>query len=871
MAENSTPLPDKPHSSRRRRIIRVALWGAGLLALLPVVAWLVAAVYVHTHREQVLSVVLQKLNENIDGELIVESMEPELFEDFPNASIVLRGVALRDSLWPAHRRDLLTAKKVYVRISPFSAIGGQLLIRQAELEGGKMHLFTDSNGYSNAYLLKSKDTTKKKRRDVPDIHNIVLRNVSVLIVNAPKSKRFSLTVERLKARLDDDGKKEKIDLNGRIRVGGLAFNTSRGAFLKNKILDLPIEVTFDKEKRVVDIPQQRIRVDGQPMRLAANFLFSGSLPSFRIRLQAEKMKFSAARSMLSENISAKLSSIELAKPAALEADIRGKMKYRDTPIVYVQFKTRNNILTVPGARLTDCSFDGYFYNVFKAGGGYGDPNSIVAIRSLSASFQGIPITVDSAAVRNLKKPLLFARIRSKFPAERLNRVTGGRPLRFASGTASVNVQYEGSLSLTDTVVPAINGVVSIRGAEMTYTPRGLPLKGVDAQVQFDGTDIRFPRVAFRTGGSEVTMRGVAENALLALHRPQHAASLRWDVQSPRINLSDFLPFLSKRGTAGNRGQGSGPSSPLADRIDAMLDQADAHLTTNIAVLEYQQFRADAVRADVVLTRTHAQVRNASLRHAGGTVKVTAEVEQGEGGGPFAMKAVVRDVDVNSLFKTFKNFGQDALRSENIRGIVSFDANLAGRLATGAKLRSESMNGRLDFTVRKGALVNFEPLEKVGRYIFRNRNLSDLRFEVLKARFNLANERIEIEPMEVRSSALSLNLVGVYGIKSGTDISFQVPLRNPKKDSVDLAREADFEAGDRGIVIHLRAQNPTGKDLDIDWDRGGKLYKRRVGGGSVEARKEGDEEKEDSVAGEEGRKQTRKERREERRRARKEGK
>lgn len=867
MSEIPTPAPANntatPRPGRRkRRIIRIAIWSACVLLLLPVLAWLTAAAYIQSHKKEVLATVLERLNENLGGTLTVEKMEPALVEDFPHASIALHGVALRDSLWPQHHRDLFKAEKIFVRVSPFSALSSALIIRQAAVEDARFHLFTDPSGYSNGYLLKARDTTRKSRRQGPNIHNVVLRNVDVLIENALKSKRFSLLVQKLSANLDSKGSVENIEIKTTTRIGGLGFNITRGAFLTNKTLEASLDATFDKEKRTFDIPEQRIRVDGDPLKLSANFLFSGDTPSFHIRVVAEKMRLERAVAMLSDNIASKLRRVKLDDPASFEADIRGKMKFRDTPIVRVEFKTKDNVLSVPGARLTDCSFDGYFYNVFRPGGGYGDPNSIVALRHFNATYEGIPVTADTVGIQNLKLPRLYARIRTKFPAERINNVSGGRPFRFDRGTAEANLLYTGSLSLTDTVIPAIYGTVAISGAQMMYTPRGLPLNDVTAQIQFNGTSVLFPKVAFRTGRSTVTMRGEARNALYALHRPQYPASLRWDVQSPGINLSDFMPFLAKRGTGGGSGVGgkmAPPSTPLASRIDALLDRADAHLTTSIGVLEYQKFRAEAVRADVTLTRTQAQVRNASLRHAGGTIQVTGEAEQGENGGPFKMKAVVRDVNVNSLFTTFDNFGQEALTSENIRGIVSFDADLTGRLGKGGTLQQQSLAGNLDFTVRRGALVSFAPLEKVARYVFRRRNLSDLRFEVLKARFNLANERIEILPMEVRSSALSLNLVGVYGLKSGTDISFQIPLRNPKKDSVDLAREADFEAGDKGIVIHLRAQNPTGKKLDIDWDKGGKTYKKRVG---MEAA--GVTETSAPAVEEETRKQRRERRREERR-------
>ena len=49
-------------------------------------------------------------------------------------------------------------------------------------------------------------------------------------------------------------------------------------------------------------------------------------------------------------------------------------------------------------------------------------------------------------------------------------------------------------------------------------------------------------------------------------------------------------------------------------------------------------------------------------------------------------------------------------------------------------------------------------------------------------------------MQISSSAIIMDVCGVYGMPKGTDIYMDVPLRNPEK----VAKRG------KGIVLHLRA-------------------------------------------------------------------
>jgi len=71
-------------------------------------------------------------------------------------------------------------------------------------------------------------------------------------------------------------------------------------------------------------------------------------------------------------------------------------------------------------------------------------------------------------------------------------------------------------------------------------------------------------------------------------------------------------------------------------------------------------------------------------------------------------------------------------------------------------------------------------------------------------------------MQINSSVLNLNVKGIYGVTSGTNIAMDIPLRNPKGDE-NLDRQQKRAARMRGIVLHLRATDENG-ELKVRWNK-----------------------------------------------------
>ncbi len=789
------------------RWIRISLISAGSLLALVIVLWLILALVVRSRKQAILAEITQQLSESVNGDLVIRDMEPSLLRGFPNISVTLKDVTLKDSLFSRHGHTLLDVKEIFVKVNTFAILRKQVDIREISLENGAIYLYTDSTGYSNTYLFKGKKKAQPAKPKEPTIRDIRMRNIQFTFENQPKFKLYRLDIRSLRGDMDYKADGWVCRVRKEIKILDLAFNTAKGSYAKNKTLTADIRVSWDKNKRTLNIPQQPFRFDGQPVKIAAEFNFSVQPAHFNLHIAAESIPFRMAASMVTPNISSKLDSLDFAQPLNVFADVRGRMQFRDTPYVKVTWNTNNNVLTGKNIVLEKVGFKGSFLNEVSPHLGHNNANSRLSIYDFRAEFDSIPVSADTIRVLNLQKPLLTGRFKSQFPLTRLTHPIGAHLFNFTKGNALVDLEYAGGWDPKDTVAGYVKGVVEIRDGAFVYVPRNQAVQECQATLDFTGSDLHFRNVRLRSGSSVMQLEGSVRNMLNFYFAAPEKIQMDWTLNSPLVNLNEFQRFFVKR----VRGKAAAPKnhrhkhSRVMRQLEVVLEECSVNFRLAINKIRYRQFVADNVRAGLYLSKEQVRVFEVALQTAGGSMIVNGHIDHaGNGNDKFKMDARIRQVQVDQLFRSFENFGQNGIEAKNLKGTFSATANVSGGMREDATVKPRSMFGSVTFDLNKGALVHFEPLENLGRFVFRKRDMSNITFERIHNTLDIRGNKIIIHPMLIASSVLNIELEGVYGMPRGTDIKLKVPLRNPKKD--ELVTDADELRKRRksGIVINLNA-------------------------------------------------------------------
>ncbi len=791
----------------------------GVIIALIVVIFTALGFYVNSHKKELLSSITKKLNENLNGTLTVGDMDPTFFSGFPGISLTLKNVVMKDLQWNNHRHTLLDAKRFNVAVNVMALLKGTIEIKKVSINDAAVYLYTDSTGYSNTSIFKKKKKEEPKKdnnESSAEIRKFALNKVSFVLDNQKGNKLFQFDVDDLDGNMEYPDSGWNASLKLKTLVKSLAFNTQKGSFIKDRLLEGPFAVHYDKKHEQIVVAPNRLKIGEEDFIIGAKFDVGEGPANFTINIEAPAILWKNASALLTPNISKKLNMFNLEAPIHVTCDLIGDMGAGGDPNIRVKARVRKNILTIPGGEIQNCNFDGVYTNNHVRDRGFNDANSSVILYRFAGDYAGMPFSIDTAAIVNFERPVAKGVFKSNFDITKMNNVIADNLLKFKKGTAHVTLAFKADVVNFQLTKPYVQGLVDIKNADVDYVPRKINFKNTAISLNFTEKDLFIRNIRLQSGKSIVNMEGSIQNFLNLYYNDPEKIVLNWQIRSPQLYIGEFLGFLSTRKPVSVKRSKSSKTS-FSDNLNALFDQSKVNMNVVIDKLYYLKFMATGAKADLALSESGMTIKNAIVKHAGGSLAVNGTLYQKNGHNRFAVNAVVSNVDIKNFFYSFNNFGLTSLTSKNLRGYLFSKAKITGAITDQGGIQKNSIDGNIVFDLKKGALLNFEPITSVGKFAFPLRDLNNITFSNLNGNFDLNGEKIKINPMMISSSVLNMNVAGVYSLGSGTNIALDVPLRNPKKDT-ELAASDRKEKRMRGIVLHILATDGENGKIKFKWNK-----------------------------------------------------
>lgn len=795
----------------------------GVLVLLVIIVFAGLSFYISGHKAKVIALVTAELNKNLDGNLVVGGVQTSLFENFPALSVKLENVTLRDKQYEQHHHTLLDTKNLDVSINFNDLFKGRVSIDHIDINNAIIDLYTDSNGYSNTAVFKKNGSKKDSSNSKAStrINKFSLRDVNFMVDNRKAKKLFKFAVEKLNGKMSypDTGWKADIDL--KVMAKSLAFSTVHGSFIKDKMVEGRLTGGYNKSTGNINVSSSDFSIGGDAFSVIARFATDKKPADFTFRVTANQLLWRHASSLLAPNISKKLNLFNLDKPIAVTAIIAGNFGGGD-PFLYITAGVKNNKLSAPGWIIDDVAFKGVFTNNHIKGKGFSDANSIIRLSGFKGSYGHLPFSIDTGSISNLEKPLATGNFKSNFPAADLNYLLGGSVARFSNGTADMQLHYKADIVNYLFNKPIVTGEINLKNADINYVPRNLKFKNTSVSFHITDKGLLVDHIRIQSGRSVVLMQGRINNFLNLYYDAPEKIVINWQITSPQLYLGEFIGFLGTRHHIEAAAKSRKNSGNIVNQLGNVLDKSQVAIHVRAANVHYNKFLATDATADVHLSEEGVQISNASVKHAGGSLKLKGNIYQDKSQNHFNLNTTIANVDVREFFLAFDNFGLTDITYQNLKGFLSSDTKVNGRISNAGGLVPGSIYGTANINLQNAALLNYKPLINVGKFAFPFRNLKEITIPSLTAKFDIQGEKIVINPMQLNSSVLNADIAGVYGLKNGTDITMDVPLRNPKKDenitdSVKLAKRRN-----RGVVLHIRAKDDETGKLKIGWNKDHKI-------------------------------------------------
>ena len=778
------------------KYLKYFLKGLALLSGLLLIGYFSIIIYVSTHKKWIINQVTEEVGKKLNGKISIGDVDLSLFSTFPKVSVVFRKVLITDSLFAQHHHAFFTCNEIFAQVSISKLIKKESAINGLKMVNGSIYLFTDAGGYTNEYLFKTKKDSssagKINSSEKNEFNSIVLKNLRITIDDKSKRKLHDVMINNLNLKLIDTDSSSLFSAKANLLIHSISFNLPRGSFLKEKTFEGDFEVRFDKKLQQLRFDSIDVMIGKHPFNLSGKFDLEGPDPQFDLKIHTKNILYDFAKTLLTPKIDTALSIVSLDKELDADAAISGLLKAGD-PLMLISWKVENSHLTTPFLDFDDATFAGYFTNQMVKGADYSDANSKISISHFSAKWNELPVTSNSIEILNLSKPLLIGDFKSNFPLATLNDILGSNTIELEAGNGSFDLTYKGPVEKNLSTNSFLNGVVTFNNGTLLYATRGVEMKNVSGRLLIKNSDVFVQNLQCMVLNNKLEMNGRANNLLTLMNSEPNNARIDWNIYSPSLNLSSFTYLLKSRNQIINRNLKKRKLRNVAGKIDAVLAQGIVNINLKVDKLQYRKFEATNAVANVTFLQDRYLINNVSMRHGNGSIDMNGSlINRKSNFHEATINASLTNVDVNKIFYAFNNFGQNGIHAQNIAGDLTAKVNASFGLNDDGKAYPTSVASTVDFSLKNGELIHFEPIMKVQNFLFKNRNFENIKFAELKDRLEIGNEEIKINRMEIESSVLSIFVEGIYSMKGNTDISIQVPLSNLKK------RDAEYKPQNKGI-------------------------------------------------------------------------
>lgn len=805
------------------RLIRILLRIAIGIFLLLILAAGGSFVYVWMNKDKIVTELLSIIGKGMNGEVTVTTSEFNFFRYFPATTIEFHGLMVKDSLYGSHKTAAIASERAFVRVNFRDLFASRLTIENFGLENGTITIFKNKDGYSNSYLFESHHKGDEQFKTT--VRKMFLNRMHLIYRDRARLKYFHVITEKLQLNLNETGDLFMVEISGDGLIRMLGFKITKGFYAMNTLFDQHVTVTFNRKTNELDIPENTIYLNGNPYENSGHFDFANA--EFDYHISTPRCELAKAKQLLKEKNRTLLKKVDLSYPFALNVDITGTTHYPSIPVVSFVVSTSRNKLNYDGNALADVAFKATFTNISDSLQSPSDENSLLQFTNARFIWEGIPFGAPEIKVFNLKQPQVNALLTSDFPMSALSRLSGSDLYNFSKG--------RGKLKLAINAHPAkgklnavTHGTLNISNGAVLYGPRSMPFNEINAQIRFDGSGLVVDKLSCITGKSKLMLQGSAPAVFTLADSIPGNASLIWNIRSPFVDLADFTPFLSRRKKASRKTQNADVRlSNAGDKADQLLDACKLDMTVVIDEIKYEKFTAKQLKGHVKMVSGNWQAENVSFVHAQGDVSLAGTIDdEGDGLHHVDMEATLNDVNIKQVFQAFGNFSQTAITDKNIDGKVDARIDLDFRMNNKAVIRQSTINGIVDLSITDGALIGFQPLGKLSKLVFRNRDFTDIKFSELTNTFTVTGNDIRFERMKINSSVMEMYVEGHYALDGKTDMDIQIPLSNLKKRDWEEISENVKDEGEKGMNVYIKAETDSKGELQFKYNPLKKIREKR---------------------------------------------
>jgi hypothetical protein len=352
-----------------------------------------------------------------------------------------------------------------------------------------------------------------------------------------------------------------------------------------------------------------------------------------------------------------------------------------------------------------------------------------------------------------------------------------------------------------------SGEIGVKNLQFALKERPLHFKSVQGNFVFDKTDLQVKDLTGKVASSDFSLNGYFRNLMAYLFFKDQ--SLGIDAQF-RSAFLDFDELLAAGQVAPEAAAYLVNKRPEESYQFAISPHLHMNLTCIVDKVKFRRFQARQIQGYLQVSNQAASSENFQLVVANGRMGLSGTVNARQ---PekiqVACTAHLQGLAIDSIFYMFENFNQDFILDRHLRGLVS--AQVQSSMVFDSKLNMDlpALVADVKASVVNGGLINFEPMQKLSRFIKRQ-ELENMQFSEMENNIRIENRTVYIPEMEIRSNVSNLSVKGTHSFDQVMNYKLKIPVYN------FMGKRAREVANENSSNLFLKIHG-TSEDYKIEYD------------------------------------------------------
>ncbi len=745
------------------RIIKYLLAAFLVFAVVVTAAGLIIARY---YQDEVKQLVISGINRHVTTEITVGDISFSVLRRFPRASLEFRDVLIlapeefrNNSDNSAGADTLFTASNMHLRFNIRDIFNRQYNISSINASGGMLNPAVNSAGLENYRFWKQDGATDGAFS--LNLQDVRLVDYNISYGNRLKDVYLEADLDRLYMKGSFGSTRQRMSAIASGRSSELRY----GGFVYLEQSDVELRASIDVDDKLFVIENGTIILEGITLTAIGSYV-SGDKGEIDLELKGYNIGLSSVVPLMPVKEAQKLKDYRFSGHFDFDASIRGALSRTSSPAVTASFGTENSEIKhkASGVSLTNTRIRGHY----TRGSGQNTGSSVVSITGFSAGLGKGHIS-GSGTLSDFPSPEIDFKLSADLHLEELARFYLPDNISFMAGHIKTTLSGKGRPGRdTEREIEIFNrmdlaGRLEIQDGAIELSEGKYVARNIEGILNF-GQVLNTPGLGFYIGDDHFRIMGEIDNGLPWLLGEQQVMSIEGSFYSSQLVLDNYIGVRA----AGNNRSGTSELLRFPDNIELNLDFL-------VDRLGFGNFSSTSFTGRMSYRPGMLVMNSLGFNSMDGSVSGNAVIYQRIDGEFLVQSQLELDqVDINRMFASFSNFGQNFIDSGNLKGTVSGSLSLLTEWSNDLRIIEENLIADSRLVISDGELIDFEPMLGLARFIDVD-ELQHIRFSQLQNEIFIRNRVVTIPQMDIHSSAFNISGSGTHNFDGSFDYRLRVLL------------------------------------------------------------------------------------------------